>query len=129
MHKIFIDTSDLKKISVVARENLTLTVECQFINGTDALGCVVVLFDSEMKLQNISSTFFRKDSELALQGQLDVSEDVFCYDRVIGFDLESDNTTNNLALPGNLIFEGNSHCTTSTSTTSSPPSDRTVSGT
>ena len=43
-----------------------------------------------------------------------MSEDLSCYHGVFGFDVESDNSTSDLALPGDLNITNNSDCSPQT---------------
>ena len=72
-----------------------------------------MLVNKNNRLENVSSTFYRISSELILHGELNVSEDLSCYHSVFGFDVESDNSTSELALPGdlNITSLSNSDCT------------------
>ena len=61
-------------------------------------------------MENFSSTFYRINSELILHGEVNVSEDLSCYHGVFGFDVESDNSTSDLALPGDFNITSQSDC-------------------
>ena len=108
---MFSDISDLKSFHVMKKGNRTLSFQCHFINGTDALGCKIVLVSNNNRVDNFSTTFYRKNSKLILHEEVNVSEDLSCYHSVFGFDVESDNSTSDLALPGDLNISSNSDCT------------------
>ena len=92
----------------------TYTHANHFINGyryagSDALGCLV----SAIKQVNnniISGTFYRNGSEFVLQGVMNTSELDFCHHLVLGYDVEADNSTSTLALPGNLRINRSVNC-------------------
>ena len=62
----YTDTSDIEHVTAEADDEETLVVECHFINGSDALGCLVVLVSDIKQVKNISETFYRNGSELVL---------------------------------------------------------------
>ena len=105
---IIADTSDIERVTAEADDEETLVVECHFINGSDALGCLVVLVSDIKQVKNISETFYRNGSELVLQGVMNTSELELCHHLVFGYDVEADNSTSTLALPGNLRINNRS---------------------
>lgn len=89
-------------------EKGTLNIECHFISGTNAEGCMVVLVSNFIEVNNISKTFYRRNSELISSGKLNLNESNFCYHQVFGYDVESNGSISDLALPGNLTILGKS---------------------
>ena len=77
-------------------------VQCDFISGSDAQGCLVVLVG---KFDNITMNLERNNPctiEEVLNATFPLSS---YYTTVYGFDIEMDGSEGNLAIPGELITD------------------------
>ena len=90
-------------------------VQCDFITGSNAQGCMVVLvgeFDNvTANLSILEQNCFKV---------LNVSHPLSCYREIFAFDIESDGSAGTLAVPGVLVIDGvinTSSCLTTTTTT------------
>ena len=76
------------------KEN-TFLVHCNFIIGSNAEGCLVIIVG---EFDNITANVKRNSSKL-----LDTTLPLSCYYEIVAFDIESDGSNGNLAVPGELI--------------------------
>ena len=83
-------------VIVCRREETIYSVQCSYINGSNAKGCVYVLVS--MVVGNITGTIKRTNSE----GDLVTISNIGCYKAVLAYDWESDNTTGTLPIRGNI---------------------------
>ena len=84
------------------REN-TLIIQCDFITGSNAQGCMVVLVG---ELRNTTANLTRNNPCVTLT----VNTTQNCYDSVFGFDIESDGSVGTLVVPGVIIRNENITC-------------------
>jgi hypothetical protein len=77
-------------------------VECEFIVGSDADGCVVVLVSSgEVDNTTLNSTREGNSSRIAMT-QHELPSPLHCYYRAYALDIESDGSVGILRVPGVL---------------------------
>ena len=103
-----IDTTDVQTVVVQEVESGDFNVQCHFISGSDAKGCMVVLigqFDNHtMKLIRRSvDTLHTKKLELKYRT-------LSCYHSVVAYDIESDGLIGTLAVPGHLETSTDKQC-------------------
>ncbi len=79
-------------------ENTTYSIQCIYISGTDARGCVLILVRG---VANITDIINRTSYE----GVRIEVPNIGNYSEVLAFDLESDNTTGTLPVRGNITFD------------------------
>ena len=82
----------------------TFKVECDFIIGSKAKGCFVVLVGER---DNITFTVDRNNSCRIIQDSFNTTnkfEDYQDYDEVFGLDIEADGKVGTLPVPGNLLW-------------------------
>ena len=82
----------------------TFKVECDFIIGSKAKGCFVVLGG---KRDNITFTVYRNNPCSIFQYSFNMTnklEDYQDHDEVFGYDIETDGTVGTLRVPGNLLW-------------------------
>ena len=79
-------------------------VQCDFITGSNAQGCMVVLVG---EFDNITANLTRNNPCVSLA--VNVTQN-YCYDIVFGFDIESDGSVGTLAVPGVIIRNINVTC-------------------
>ena len=94
------DTADVQRVVLVLLEKTNaLEVQCDFITGSTAQGCMVVLVG---ELGNMTLTL--ESSNYSMTKCLDTSDKVVDYQRVLGFAIEADGTVGSLGIPGELII-------------------------
>ena len=77
-------------------------MECDFILGSDADGCVVVLLSTgEVDNTTLNSTRENHSSRMAVT-QLELPSPLHCYYRAYALDIESDGLIGSLPVPGVL---------------------------
>ena len=91
------DTTDLQDITiVVTQENATIEVMCDFIRGSDAQGCMVVMVgESENTTVTVNLT---RDNECTIK-TLPLTTPL---SDIFGFDVESDGSIGTIAIPGTI---------------------------
>ena len=77
-------------------ENI-LMIQCDFISGSDARGCMVVLVGEAFN-RTVNLTRCATCSSAIVN----VSYQLSCFRDVLGFDIESDGSIGTLAIPGKL---------------------------
>ena len=83
----------------MCRKEVTIySIQCSYINGSNAQGCVYVLVS--MVVGNITGTIKRTSSE----GDVVTISNIRYYKEVLAYDWESDNTTGTLPIRGNVNF-------------------------
>ncbi len=80
--------------------NTTYSIQCSYISGTDARGCVFILVGGVEGVANITGIINRTSSE----GVRIEVPNIGCYREVLAFDLESDNTTGTLPVRENVTL-------------------------
>ena len=91
-----IDTTDVQMVTATAIDGINaFIVHCEFIAGTDAQGCMVVLVG---ELDNITAYLERNDSKV-----LTANNPLSCYHDIFAFDIENDRMNGTLAIPGMLV--------------------------
>ena len=85
------------------------TLQCEFITGSDATGCMVVLTSEyySLKTQYNLTRSQSKISEITLRLEHPPS----CYTGVEAFDIESDGSVGTLPVPGQLVVISHTQCT------------------
>ena len=99
---IHIDTTDVQMITALVQEdNRRFTLQCSFMDNSNAQGCMVVLVSS-------FGTEKRNLTRSGIQSMevVNVMYPLSCYSRMYGYDIESDGSLGTLAILG--IIAGNS---------------------
>ena len=83
-------------VRAVVLSDVTFRVQCDFIPGSDAQGCMIVFVGEH---DNVSVTLLMNltNSEI-----INVTNSVSCYKRVVAFDVEHNGQIGTLAVPGKL---------------------------
>lgn len=84
------------KVVALAVPNNAFTVQCDFITGSDAEGCMVMLVG---EFGNSTVTLTRSNNSQVFNATHPLS----CYHEVLAYDIESDGSTGTLAVPGLLV--------------------------
>ena len=126
----YADTTDVQMVRAVQEKDskAAFRVSCDFITGSNAKGCVVVLVSA---FHNTTVNVMRRiktnsDNSNGTDAELVVSLDSppLCYEKVFGYDIESDETLGQLAVPGVIIksqFSSESSVQCSSPVDTSPP--------
>ena len=88
------DTTDVQMVTaiMIEKEN-TFLVYCDFIPGSNAEGCMVLLVGV---VNNVTANIERNSSDL-------LNYSLSCYHEIFAFDIESDGSVGKLAIPGVLM--------------------------
>lgn len=81
-------------VTATVKEN-TFLIHCDFIGGSNAEGCMIVLFG---EFDNITAYIERNGSKI-----LNTTYSLSCYYGLIAFDIESNGSVGTFAVPGELI--------------------------
>ena len=95
-------TTDVQNVTLSRREGTIYSIQCSYINNSNAQGCVYVLVS--MVVGNITGTIERTSSG----GDLVTISNIGCYKEVLAYDWEDDNTTGTLPIREN--FSSNETC-------------------
>ena len=105
---MLIDTTDVQRVSVTlsGQENVySVTVQCEFIIGSNATGCRVVL---KSIYGNETHALMRNNlTYLATLNGVVLEHPLSCYKEVEAFDIEYDDTIGSIAVPGQLLLINN----------------------
>ena len=94
----FVDTTDVQKVSAVALDGQhSFIVECEFIPGSDAQGCLVILVG---ELDNVTVNLTRSSKAVTVE----VANPPSSYFKVVAFDVECDGSVATLSVPGDIMF-------------------------
>ena len=91
-----IATTDVEMVTACRREGTIYSIQCSYINNSNAQGCIYVLVS--MVVGNITGIIKRTSSE----GDLVTISNIGYYKEVLAYDWESDNTTGTLPIRGNI---------------------------
>ena len=98
-----LDTTDVQAVEVVAIENADeIRIQCNFIIGSDARGCKVVLVG---ELSNATVNLTKKNNITVVTISYTLPHPLSCYHEVFAFDIEADGSTGTLPVPGVLVRE------------------------
>ena len=84
------------------------TLQCEFITGSDATGCMVVLTSENSQKVQYNLT---RNSTISEVLSVTLEHPPSCYTGVEGFDIESDGSVGTLPVPGQLIVNSQAPCT------------------
>ncbi len=88
----------MERVSLRLVENITYSIQCSYISGSNARGCVFILVSGVEGVANITGIINRTSSE----GVRIEVPNIGSYREVLAFDLESDNTTGTLPVRGSI---------------------------
>ena len=74
-------------------------LQCNFINGSDAQGCMVVVVG---QFGNVTRNLTRDSTNVT--GIINITHPLSCFSKVFGFDIELDGSVGTLAVPGILLM-------------------------
>ncbi len=90
----------MERVSLCLVENTTYSIQCSYISGSNARGCVFILVGGVEGVANITGIINRTSSE----GVRIEVPNIGCYREVLAFDVESDNTTGTLPVRGSIEY-------------------------
>ncbi|XP_064397586.1 uncharacterized protein LOC135344329 isoform X2 [Halichondria panicea] len=120
-------TTDVLSGTAMEMNEGTLFLRCEFVPGSNALGCQVQL-ETLTRLGNLTHSLYRSQPDAASVDAVINITNPSCYDKMLVFDIESDNTTGNLGMPGKFHVSGNKPCTAPLSTEGTPVSTALIIG-
>ena len=82
-------------------------VNCYFINGSDAQGCLVIFISNFGQVNNQTA---RLDSNSTVWEEFNLDHPVSCYDQVLGFDIEAGGNVSDLAVMANISRKLTTQC-------------------
>ena len=95
----YADTTDVQVVKVTLNEGANVsTIQCEFLTGSNATGCMVVLTGIEAYHINLT----RNPSTNLTTSTVILEHPPSCYTGVEAFDIESDGSVGSLAVPGQL---------------------------
>ena len=103
------DTTDVQTVRVTLIEGLdALTIQCEFITGSNATGCMVVLTGlNEPYHVNLTRNPNSNSTTLTVALEHPLS----CYTGVKAFDIEADSSVGSVPVRGQLKTESGTLCT------------------
>lgn len=111
MHELLFHTSDTTDVQVVTAAIIkgvnTSIIQCQFIPGSTATGCMVVLTSEG---QNTTYNLIRNKSINCSMLAVTIEHPSSHYHGVEAFDIESDGSIGSLPVPGQLINNSKTLC-------------------
>ena len=103
-----VDTTDVQLVTATFDKNSNgFLVQCDFIPGSEAQGCMVVLVGES---GNTAVNITRSDTSTIAVEFINVTCPPIIYLRVIGYDIESDKSVSPLAVHGMLLFNNSILC-------------------
>ena len=103
-----VDTTDVQLVTVTFDNNSNgFLVQCDFIPGSEAQGCMVVLVGES---DNTTVNLTRSDTSTIAVEFINVTCLPIIYLQVIGYDIESDRSVSPLAVHGKLLFKNSILC-------------------
>ena len=106
-------TTDVQNVTATLTETMdAFVVQCDFITGSNAQGCMVVLVG---EFGNITINLEQNGCDI-----LNVSHPLSFYHEIFAFDIETDGSVGTLAVPGvfNINDSSDTTCVPTTSTSS-----------
>ena len=85
------------------------TIQCEFITGSDATGCMVMLTSENSQETRYNLT--RNWSTTSASLNVTLGHPPSCYTGVMALDIESDGSVGSLPIPGQLIVHSQAPCT------------------
>ena len=102
-------TSDVQSVNATVVGESTIDIQCLFIHGSDVVGCKVVLVSDHPGVNNETEILIRKNTSAS--AQLKFTHHVDCYQRVLAYSINVDNSTSDFKIVKMLNFGTNNVCT------------------
>ena len=105
----FADTTDVQRVVATLSNGINAsTLQCEFITGSDATGCMVVLIGEYSQKTQYNLT---RNSTISEVLSVTLEHSPSCYTGVEAFDIESDGSVGTLPVPGQLMVYSQAPCT------------------
>ena len=101
-------TSDVQSVTATVVGESTIDIQCLFIHGSDAVGCKVLLVSDHPDVNNETATLIRRNKSAS--AQLKLTHQVGCYQGVLAYTINVDNSTSNFIIMKMLNFGTNYLC-------------------
>ena len=99
----YTDTTDVQMVRAVQLEDdHTLLLQCLFVNGSDAIGCLVVL-QFKGDANSTSENLKWKGMDMCTMEVVNLTESTACIRGIFGYDIESNGSVGTLAVTGELF--------------------------
>ena len=98
-------TTDVQEAVLTEATDYSSTIECHFINGSDARGCKVMIVSEHAAVDNITAMLMKaSESDSIVSELLNLTHAFDCYSNVFAYDIEADYSIGSLAIAG--VIEG-----------------------
>ena len=103
----YTDTTDVQIVRALPlEEDNVVMLQCMFVTGSDAIGCLVVLqFFGETDYTTVNLT--RKGMHMYVMKVENLTKSSTCISEVLGYDIESNGSVGTLPIPGELSWNLN----------------------
>ena len=81
-------------------------LQCMFVTGSDAIGCLVVL-QLVGEADNITFNLTRKGNHMCVMKTVKLTKSSMCTSEIFGYDIESNGSIGALPVPGELSWDVN----------------------
>ena len=101
-------TSDVQSVTATVVRESTIDIQCLFIHGSDAVGCKVVLVSDHPGVNNETVNLMRENASAS--AQLKLTHQLGCYQGVLAYTINVNNSMNNFIITEMLNFGTNNSC-------------------
>ena len=88
-------TTDVQSVTISRDQGDIYSIQCSYVTGSDAIGCVYILVSNKTNVNNFTGTLERTRMLVEISN-------IGCYLEVLAYDLERDNTTGTLPIRENI---------------------------
>ena len=90
----------MKAVNAIATGVSTIDIQCWFIHGSDAQGCIVVLVSDHPGVNNETMNMSR--NAMLASGTFNLIQPSSCYTRIFASDIETNGRLSDLIIEGNV---------------------------
>ena len=94
-------TIDVQMVQATVR-NSVIELVCEFIYGSDALGCMIVLVSNCSKVSDEHINLTRNSTSAKVTRQLHFPLNISCFHRVFAYDIDLNGTVSNFSIEGRV---------------------------
>ena len=102
LNKTSLDTSDVKAVIATVVNDSTVSIQCTFIYGSDAMGCRVVLVSDHSSVGNEAINIYIQRHDQFGSGRFSLVYPVSCYSEVLASDIEFNNVLSDVKIVAKL---------------------------
>ena len=95
-------TSDVQAVTATVVGDSTIDIQCQFIYGSDAVGCKVVLASKCPTVQDEQVNLLKNVRSVLANHSLKLTSNISCFYRVFANDIDVNETIGNLTIEGEI---------------------------